>query len=99
VHWLQRAVLRNGSQVPYFAASKKHIGVFPPIAAEDAVLDAELLPYRGEKSNLRFPLNQPIPYQLIGRIAERLSVQYNTYKWRGGGRSDESSSRIFRRWR
>ncbi|MGL4576287.1 MAG: iron chaperone [Burkholderiaceae bacterium] len=59
----------------YFAAFKKHIGVYPPVTA-DAVLIKELAPYRGEKGNLTFPLNKPIPYELIGRVAAALAKQY-----------------------
>ena len=39
----------------YFAAFKKHIGVYPPVKG-DRKLQKELLPYRGDKGNLRFPL-------------------------------------------
>src|SRR5262249_5154788 len=53
----------------YFEAFKKHIGIFPPVRG-DAKLNKELLPYRGEKGNLKFPLNEPIPYELIGRVVK-----------------------------
>ncbi|HEY7899189.1 MAG TPA: DUF1801 domain-containing protein [Gemmatimonadaceae bacterium] len=56
----------------YFAAFKKHIGIYPPVKG-DAALQKELLPYRGEKNNLKFPLDKPIPYELIGRVAATLS--------------------------
>ncbi|HMW22697.1 MAG TPA: DUF1801 domain-containing protein [Burkholderiaceae bacterium] len=55
----------------YFAAFKKHIGIYPPLR-HDAPLIAELAPYRGEKGNLSFPLNQPLPIELIGRVAVAL---------------------------
>jgi uncharacterized protein YdhG (YjbR/CyaY superfamily) len=51
----------------YFAAFKNHIGMYPPIQA-DAKLNKELARYRGEKGNLRFPLDEPIPYDLIRRL-------------------------------
>ena len=60
----------------YFAAFKKHVGIYPPVKG-DTDLDAALLPYRGEKGNLKFPLDQPMPYQLIGRVAEALAAQYS----------------------
>ena len=63
----------------YFAAFKKHIGIYPPVSGDEA-LDRALLPYRGEKGNLRFPLDGPIPYDLIGRVAEALSRQYSGKK-------------------
>src|SRR5215831_3809643 len=51
----------------YFAAFKKHIGVFPPVRG-DKKLSKELSRYRGEKGNLKFPLDEPIPYELIARV-------------------------------
>jgi uncharacterized protein YdhG (YjbR/CyaY superfamily) len=51
----------------YFAAFKSHIGLFPPVSG-DARLDKALAPYRGPKGNLKFPLDQPIPYALIRRV-------------------------------
>lgn len=59
----------------YFAAFKKHIGVYPPVR-QDAALIRELAPYRGEKGNLSFPLNQPLPIELIGRVAVALHREY-----------------------
>jgi uncharacterized protein YdhG (YjbR/CyaY superfamily) len=53
--------------VIYFAAFKKHIGMFPPVKG-DAKLRKELTPYRGEKGNLKFPLDRPMPYTLIKRV-------------------------------
>jgi uncharacterized protein YdhG (YjbR/CyaY superfamily) len=58
----------NGVLV-YFAAFKNHIGLYPPIRG-DARLQKAVSPYAGEKGNLRFPLDQPIPYALIERIIE-----------------------------
>jgi len=51
----------------YFAAFKSHIGFYPPISG-DASLEKALSPYAGPKGNLKFPLDQPIPYDLIKRI-------------------------------
>ena len=53
----------------YFAAFKKHIGVFPPVRG-DAKLSKQISRYRGEKGNLRFPLDEPIPYELITKVVE-----------------------------
>jgi uncharacterized protein YdhG (YjbR/CyaY superfamily) len=54
--------------VIYFAAFKKHIGVFPPV--RDPRLKKEVARYAGPKGNLQFPLSERIPYALIGRIAK-----------------------------
>ncbi len=51
----------------YFAAFKHHIGVFPPVSG-DAMLEKAIAPYAGPKGNLRFPLDQEMPYALIKRI-------------------------------
>ena len=59
----------------YFAAFKKHIGIYPPVT-QDAQLIQELAPYRGEKGNLSFPLGEPLPIDLIGRVAVALSREY-----------------------
>jgi uncharacterized protein YdhG (YjbR/CyaY superfamily) len=64
----------------YFAAFKKHIGFYPPVRG-DAKLEKLISPYAGEKGNLRFPLHQPIPYDLIERIV-KLRVKQNISKTR-----------------
>ena len=56
----------------YFAAFKQHIGVYPPVKG-DRELQNELLPYRGDKGNLRFLLRESIPYELIGRVASAVT--------------------------
>ena len=52
----------------HFAAFKKHIGFYPPV--RDEKLREEASVYAGEKGNLRFPLDKPIPYALIGRLVK-----------------------------
>ncbi|MGH8808069.1 MAG: iron chaperone [Noviherbaspirillum sp.] len=67
----------NGALV-YFAAFKKHIGFYPPVRG-DARLEKAVSPYAGEKGNLRFPLDQPIPFDLIERIT-KLRLKQNLAK-------------------
>jgi uncharacterized protein YdhG (YjbR/CyaY superfamily) len=67
----------NGALV-HFAAFKKHIGFYPP-ARGDARLEKAISTYAGEKGNLQFPLDQPIPYDLIERIV-KLRVKQNSSK-------------------
>jgi uncharacterized protein YdhG (YjbR/CyaY superfamily) len=62
----------------YFAGFKNHIGFYPPVSG-DAALEKAISKYAGEKGNLRFPLNQPIPYGLIERIV-KLRVKQNLAK-------------------
>lgn len=58
----------NGALV-YFAAFKSHIGFYPSVR-DNACLEKAISPYAGEKGNLRFPLDHPIPYRLIERIVK-----------------------------
>ena len=60
------ALKKHGILV-FFAAFKNHIGLYPPISG-DARIEKAIAPYAGEKGNLRFPYDKPIPYTLIGRI-------------------------------
>jgi uncharacterized protein YdhG (YjbR/CyaY superfamily) len=57
----------QGGAIIYFAPFKHHVGMFPPVTG-DAALERALAKYRGEKGNLRFPLDQPMPYPLIRRV-------------------------------
>lgn len=69
----------NGILV-YFAAFKKHIGLYPPVRG-DAKVEKAISTYAGAKGNLQFPLDQPIPYGLIERIV-KLRVKQNMAKGR-----------------
>lgn len=50
----------------YFGAFKGHIGFYPPV--RDPALAREAAVYAGPKGNLRFPLDEPIPYGLIEKV-------------------------------
>ena len=63
------AVTINGRHHLYFAAWKKHIGVYPIYRSDDP-FEAELAPYRDAKDTLRFPYDQVQPDDLITRAAE-----------------------------
>ncbi len=52
----------------YVGAFKKHIGFYPPVNEPELVED--VAPYAGEKGNLRFPLDAPVPYRLITKIIQ-----------------------------
>jgi uncharacterized protein YdhG (YjbR/CyaY superfamily) len=58
----------NGVLV-YFAAFKKHIGLFPPVKGDAKLVKAASV-YAGRKGNLQFPLDRPIPYDLIKKIVK-----------------------------
>ena len=67
------ALKQNGMLV-YYAAFRNHIGFYPPIRG-DARLQKAASPYAGEKGNLRFPLDRPIPFDLIKRLTKLRAKQ------------------------
>ncbi len=63
----------------HFAAYKKHIGFYPTPSGITS-FDAELAPYKRAKGSVIFPLDKPIPYDLIDkivrfRVAENLTTK------------------------
>jgi len=67
------ALKQNGILV-FFAAFKKHIGFYPPIGG-DARLEKRAAHYAGEKGNLRFPLDEPMPLKLIATLTRLRAKQ------------------------
>lgn len=53
----------------HFAAFKKHIGLYPAPRGIEPFKD-ELSVYEGAKSTVRFPLDKPIPFDLISEIVK-----------------------------
>lgn len=68
------AATLGGRDLVYFAGWKKHISVYP-VPTENADLTRELEPYLAAKGTLKFPLREPVPYPLIGRVAAALARQ------------------------
>jgi uncharacterized protein YdhG (YjbR/CyaY superfamily) len=74
----QMPAFRQHGILVYFAGWKKHIGLYPPITGDKAVEKA-VARYAGPKGNLQFPLDEPIPYDLIERIV-KLRVRQDSAK-------------------
>ena len=53
----------------HFAAHKKHIGFYPAPSAIEEFKD-ELPGYRSSKGAVQFPLDRPIPFDLISEIVK-----------------------------
>lgn len=53
----------------YFARAKNHIG-FYPTPSGIATFQQELSAYKGAKGSVQFPLDQPLPKELIQKIVE-----------------------------
>ncbi len=57
------AFKQNGTLV-WFAAFKNHIGFYPTASAVEAFKE-KLSPYETSKGTVKFPINEPIPFDLI----------------------------------
>lgn len=53
----------------YYAAAKHHLGFYPTPGPIEAFRE-ELAPYRTSKGAVQFPLDQPLPENLITRMAQ-----------------------------
>ena len=73
----------------YFAAWEKHIGLYPPISGDKA-LEKKIARYAGPKGNLQFPLDEPIPYDLIERIV-KLRVKQDAEKAEAKRKRDKTA--------
>ena len=65
----------KGCNLIQFAASQKHIGLYPGPEAVEAFAD-RLEGYPTSKGTIRLPLNQPMPLELIADIARWCEAAY-----------------------
>ncbi|WP_438431492.1 arylamine N-acetyltransferase [Gorillibacterium sp. sgz500922] len=72
----------NGNLV-HFAAFRRHIGFYPDPEGIEAFRD-ELSAYQGAKGSVQFPLDRPIPYDLVRRITEYRAEQNRAKPKRSG---------------
>jgi uncharacterized protein YdhG (YjbR/CyaY superfamily) len=69
------ALRLHGARVIYFAGWKQHYSLYPAGARLVAAFKDELAPYEISKGTIRFPLSEPVPVRLIGRIAKFLAKE------------------------
>ena len=77
ISYMMPAFKQHGILI-YFAAWAKHIGMYPPISG-NKTLEKAIARYAGPKGNLQFPLEEPMPFDLIERIV-KLRVKQDTAK-------------------
>ena len=63
----------------YFAAFKNHIGFYPTSTGVE-VFKNELSYFKHSKGTIQFPLDDPLPLQLISRIV-KFRVKENLDRW------------------
>ncbi len=57
----------NGKPLAYFAAWKEHLGFYPTPSGTEQFKD-ELSRYKHAKGSVQFPIDEPMPIDLIRRI-------------------------------
>jgi uncharacterized protein YdhG (YjbR/CyaY superfamily) len=60
----------HGNRMLFFAGWKQHYSLYPATARVVEAFQDDLAPYEVSKGTIRFPLAEPIPVKLIGRIAK-----------------------------
>ena len=59
----------GGKHLVHFAGYEKHVGLYPAPSGMEAFKE-DLKPYKTGKGSVQFPLDQPLPVDLIRRIVE-----------------------------
>jgi uncharacterized protein YdhG (YjbR/CyaY superfamily) len=77
----QMPAFRLNGVLVYFAAFKNHIGFYPTSSAV-AEFKKELSRYELSKGTIRFPLDEPIPFDLVKKIV-KFRVRENLGKQSG----------------
>jgi len=71
------AFMLNGKYVIFFAGYKNHISVYPA-PRENPEFKKELSKYKGGKGTVQFPIDEPLPVELISRLTQfrvKMSLQ------------------------
>ena len=68
ISWQMPTFAFHGNLV-HFAAHKNHIGFYPAPSGISA-FEKELSEYKGAKGSVQFPLEKPLPYELISKIVK-----------------------------
>ncbi len=65
----QMPAFKQGGVLVYFAAFRDHIGFFPTASGVEAFKN-KILAYKTSKGTIQFPLDQPLPLDLIKEIVQ-----------------------------
>jgi len=76
----QMPAFKQNGMLVYFAAFKKHIGFYPTSSGIEAFRE-ELSAYEGSKGTVRFPIDKPLPLDLVRDIV-KFRVRENLEKQR-----------------
>ena len=59
----------NGTYLVYFAGFKNHVSIYPAPRGKDEFKEI-LSAYKGGKGTVQFPLDKPVPFNLITKIVK-----------------------------
>jgi len=75
----------NGKSLVFFAAWKNHVGFYPAGSSEAfkkelLTFKKELAPFKQAKGTIRFPLDKPIPFDLVKKIVKFRVIENESKK-------------------
>jgi len=76
----QMPAFRLNGMLVWYAGWKKHIGLYPRTPGIEARFKKELSGYGGSTGTIKFPLDRPMPYGLIGSIAKYRAMEMENVK-------------------
>jgi uncharacterized protein YdhG (YjbR/CyaY superfamily) len=60
----------NGRHLVHFAAYKNHVGFYPGGSSGIKAFKKELSPFKTSTGTVQFPLDKPIPFDLVKKIVK-----------------------------
>ena len=87
----------NDVPLLYFAGWKEHYSLYPANDELVAAFKKELAPYERSKGTIRLPLSEPVPVDLIERIAKFRAEQLTSRDKRKGKKGREAQLERIRR--
>ncbi len=60
----------KGRNLVFFAAWKAHVGFYPGGPSAIEAFKKELSPFKQSKGTVQFPLDKPVPFDLVKKIVE-----------------------------
>lgn len=76
IAYLMPAYKTNGKPLVYFAAFKNHIGFYATPSGHSH-FEKALSKYKQGKGSVQFPINKPIPFELIAEIVKFRVIENN----------------------
>jgi uncharacterized protein YdhG (YjbR/CyaY superfamily) len=80
----------DGGRLLYFAVWRQHYSIYAATEQVVATFQDELAPYEVDKGTIRFPLSEPVPVKLIGRISKFRAKEVAEREKAKAARAEES---------